>query len=217
MDNDLNINIEGKSRGDSAKRPPIKVRRVSSSALNAPEIDNLNSRRAAGEIKNDANDAENLTPNAPNRTSKRKRERTVAAAATTINNATRRSDFESKTRVLSSRRSKAKRGRDEIKQEKKLGSRIYELKGYTTIGKINRKYQTERQQYLLRKILATIVTIIMLILLFALYNPFKDTQELRRAFGIDNMFEQTTERTRAEKTDPSIEISDDDPETEFNG
>lgn len=70
--------------------------------------------------------------------------------------------------------------------EKKLGHRIYRLKGYTTVDKVNRKYQQQKFQRTLRNLLTTIMIIIVLVILFILYNPFKDKAEWKKITGMDS-------------------------------
>lgn len=67
--------------------------------------------------------------------------------------------------------------------------RVYRLKGYTTVEKINRKRQSEKRQRLLRRALISIIALLTLILLFQLYNPFKDLTEWYRILGVDSFSE----------------------------
>ena len=69
--------------------------------------------------------------------------------------------------------------------------RVYRLKGYTTVAKIDRKRQAERQQRLLRKFLFLIIAALILILMFIMHNPFKDLSELRKIVGIDSVSDLT--------------------------
>lgn len=64
--------------------------------------------------------------------------------------------------------------------------RVYRLKGYTTVAKVNRKYKSEMQQTLLRKALILITILLVIILLYNLYNPFTNTDlgEWYRIIGI---------------------------------
>lgn len=73
--------------------------------------------------------------------------------------------------------------------------RVYRLKGYTTVAKVNRKYASERRQRLLRRILTAIIIILSLILLIQLYNPIKDLSEWYRIIGIDNLSSLTSTGT----------------------
>ncbi len=72
--------------------------------------------------------------------------------------------------------------------------RVYRLKGYTTVAKVNRRFASERRQRILRRILTVIIAILTLILLFKLYNPFTDLDEWSRIFGIDSLGKTTTAR-----------------------
>ena len=75
---------------------------------------------------------------------------------------------------------------------KRIGKeRVYRLKGYTTVAKINRKRHAERQQRFLRKFLFLIIAFLILVLLFTLYNPFKDLSELYRIIGIKDFSDLT--------------------------
>ncbi len=73
--------------------------------------------------------------------------------------------------------------------------KVYRLKGYTTVAKVNRKYASERRQRILRRILTIIIAILTLILLFKLYNPFTDMGEWSRIFGIDSLNKTATSQT----------------------
>lgn len=65
--------------------------------------------------------------------------------------------------------------------------KVYRLKGYTTVAKINRKYQMESQQRFLRQLLLMIGILLTLILLFELYNPIRDLSEWYRIIGIPDL------------------------------
>jgi hypothetical protein len=75
--------------------------------------------------------------------------------------------------------------------EKKLGHRVYRLKGYTTVDKVNRKYQQQTYQRNLRNVLTTLMIAIVLIILFILYNPFKDSDEWKKITGMDSLTGET--------------------------
>lgn len=76
--------------------------------------------------------------------------------------------------------------------QRKAGHRVFRLKGYTTVGKINRKFKQERQQRALRNILTTLMVILLLIILFVIYNPFKDMSEFRKISGEDSLYKKRT-------------------------
>lgn len=75
-----------------------------------------------------------------------------------------------------------------LDDQRKLGARIFKLKSYTTVGKINRKFAQEKQQRLLRNIFSFVLLAIILIVLFVIYNPFTDINDFRKMFGIDSPF-----------------------------
>lgn len=86
--------------------------------------------------------------------------------------------------------------------------RVYRLKGYTTVDKINRKRQSEKRQRLLRRVLISIIALLTLILLFQLYNPFKDMTEWYRILGVDSFSEliETQSTTGSANTTGSFQI-----------
>lgn len=71
---------------------------------------------------------------------------------------------------------------------KRVGqARVYRLKGYTTVAKINRKRQSERQQRFLRRILLILFAFLAAILLINLYNPVRDLSEWYRIIGVKHL------------------------------
>ena len=95
--------------------------------------------------------------------------------------------------------------RQRVRQKQKIRrhsvERVYRLKGYTTVAKINRKRQAERQQRFLRKFLFLIIALLIFIFLFTMYNPFKDLTELYRIIGIDDFSDLTQTIEFTETTD----------------
>ncbi len=86
--------------------------------------------------------------------------------------------------------------------------RVYRLKGYTTVAKINRKRKSEHQQRLLRRVILTIVIVLLVIILFTLYNPIKNIDEWKRILGVNELTDilggNTTAPTTSSTTiDPS--------------
>ena len=81
--------------------------------------------------------------------------------------------------------------------------RVYRLKGYTTVAKVNRKRQSEKRQRLLRRVLISIIALLTLILLFQLYNPFKDLTEWYRILGVDSFSELIENPTATGTSNPS--------------
>jgi hypothetical protein len=73
--------------------------------------------------------------------------------------------------------------------------KVYRLRGYTTIAKVNRKRQSERQQRFLRRVLIFIIVVLIVILLFNLYNPIKDLTEWYRIIGIKDISDLTSSTT----------------------
>ncbi|NLK89599.1 MAG: hypothetical protein GX276_05600 [Clostridiaceae bacterium] len=65
--------------------------------------------------------------------------------------------------------------------------RVYRLKGYTKVAKVNRKYQSERQQNVLRRLLFFVIIVLVIILLVKLYNPIQDLSEWYRILGIQGL------------------------------
>ena len=81
---------------------------------------------------------------------------------------------------------------------KRVGQeRVYRLKGYTTVAKINRKRQSERQQRFLRRVLLVLFGVLLAILLANVYNPIKDFSEWYRIIGVRHLTDTTltTDRT----------------------
>jgi hypothetical protein len=77
--------------------------------------------------------------------------------------------------------------------------KVYRLKGYTTVAKVNRRRQSERQQRFLRRVMVIIIVVLILVLLFNLYNPFRDLHEWYRIIGIHDISE-ITEKTTVKPT-----------------
>ncbi|MDD2533670.1 MAG: hypothetical protein PHC86_03105 [Eubacteriales bacterium] len=91
-------------------------------------------------------------------------------------------------------------GRQTVQAIKRVGQeRVYRLKGYTTVAKINRKRQSERQQRFLRRILLILFGFLLIILLANVYNPIKDFSEWYRIIGVKHITDlQTTTTSIAE-------------------
>lgn len=92
-----------------------------------------------------------------------------------------------------------------LKDQKKLGARIYHLKSYTTVGKINRKFAQDKQQRWLRNVLAFVMLIVILIILFVVYNPVRDIIDFRKMLGLDSPFK--TISTELETVPPNTTVS----------
>jgi len=75
-----------------------------------------------------------------------------------------------------------------VKAIRRVGQeRVYRLKGYTTVAKINRKRQSERQQRFLRRVLLILFAILLAILLMNIYNPIQDLSEWYRIIGVKHL------------------------------
>ncbi len=62
--------------------------------------------------------------------------------------------------------------------------RVYMLRGYTTISRVEKKYNSEQNQRLLRNVLVGAIFALLISLLLILFNPFKDIKEIFRILGI---------------------------------
>lgn len=118
---------------------------------------------------------------------------------------------------------KGQKHKSSLKLRRTGRERVYRLKGYTTVAKINRKRSAERQQRYLRKFLFVFIAVLIIILLFTIYNPFKDLSELKKILGIESVddltkarytvettTEQTTESEFVINTDITTESTDDE-------
>ncbi len=84
----------------------------------------------------------------------------------------------------------ARKPNKKFKPIKRLSrQRVYRLKGYTTVAKINHKRQSERQQRLLRHLLIVFISVLLIMLLFYLYKPVKDLTELYRIIGVKDLYD----------------------------
>ncbi|MGI6327258.1 MAG: hypothetical protein ACOX1U_10025 [Saccharofermentanales bacterium] len=81
--------------------------------------------------------------------------------------------------------------------------RVYRLKGYTTVAKVNRKRQSERQQNVLRRLLFFVIVVLVIILLAKLYNPIQNLSEWYRILGIQDL----SDLLGGQKTTTAIPIS----------
>lgn len=88
--------------------------------------------------------------------------------------------------------------------------KVYRLKGYTTVAKVNRKRQAERQQRLLRRALLFVIVIIAIILMYNYINPFKNIAEWYRFIGISSLAEIITGKTT---TGTTIDLSSETTES----
>lgn len=70
------------------------------------------------------------------------------------------------------------------KTEQEYGARIYQITAYTTVEKIEKKFCSEQRQVILRKILATMIIIMILFILIARHLNFVDKLD-RDKLGYD--------------------------------
>lgn len=64
--------------------------------------------------------------------------------------------------------------------------RVYRLKGYTTVRKVNRKIRAKRAQKRLRNFILFILAVLAAAYLMIRYQPFRDLREFFRIIGIDS-------------------------------
>ncbi len=62
--------------------------------------------------------------------------------------------------------------------------KIYKLRGYTTVSRVNRKISGEQTRRLLRNFLVAAVFVLIIAILLIVFNPLKDIKELFRMIGI---------------------------------
>lgn len=109
----------------------------------------------------------------------------------------RRPDSQSRTMVRAENQSQDLVKRPPKKEKtppirRQTRQRVYRLKGYTTVAKVQRRHQAELQQQLLRKVLLFLGLLLTLIILFQIYNPFRgDRTEWYRIIGISEFAELT--------------------------
>lgn len=70
----------------------------------------------------------------------------------------------------------------EIKNFRK--PKVYRLRGYTTISRVNKKIQAEQNQRLLRNVLVAAIFAMILAILLIIFNPFRDLREILRMIGL---------------------------------
>lgn len=97
--------------------------------------------------------------------------------------------------------------------------KVYRLKGYTTVAKVNRKRQAERQQRLLRRALLFVIVIVAIILMYNYINPFKNIAEWYRFIGVSSLSEIISGKTTGPlittgSPETTIEISESAATTE---
>lgn len=70
----------------------------------------------------------------------------------------------------------------EIKNYKK--PKVYRLRGYTTISRVDKKIRAEQNQRLLRNVLVAAIFAMILAILLIIFNPFRDLREILRMIGL---------------------------------
>lgn len=96
---------------------------------------------------------------------------------------------ESIARTVIKRKELGKNRRSEKKpweSEKQYGAKIYKLSAYTTISKITKKFKEEQRQIILRKIIVTLILIMLFALLLAKFINLGDMGEIQRITGSDD-------------------------------
>ncbi|HHU54170.1 MAG TPA: hypothetical protein GXZ43_08915 [Clostridiaceae bacterium] len=72
--------------------------------------------------------------------------------------------------------------------DRRNGSKVYELVGYTTLSKIHHGIKKEKRQSLLKRILITLMLFIIIVIILYALNPIKDLVDFRRIIGIKSMY-----------------------------
>ncbi|MGI6560019.1 MAG: hypothetical protein ACOX2H_01625 [Saccharofermentanales bacterium] len=98
------------------------------------------------------------------------------------------------------------------------GAKFYELIGYTTSSKIQLRFKREQRQSLLKRILITLILIIIIFLALYIIYPFKNFDDFKRIIGVKSMYgdigiEKTVE-TDSEIDDQTELETDSEPVSE---
>lgn len=107
---------------------------------------------------------------------------------------------------------KAQRARQEQDQKspllaaEKTGAKIYKLVGYTTVGKINRAFEKEHRQRFLKKLLATAIIVLILLIGLIMINPFKSTLDIKRILGLNSKFNNEAYESYKQKEAETISL-----------
>lgn len=94
---------------------------------------------------------------------------------------------------------------EQMQEDLKHGSKLYELIGYTTVGKVNYSLEKEKKQRFLKNTLITFLLIIIMILIILIKNPIKGGIDFKKILGIDSKYkyddmEQTDSINHSEMT-----------------
>ncbi len=76
----------------------------------------------------------------------------------------------------------------QMQEDIKHGAKLYELIGYTTVGKVNYSFEKENKQRFMRNTLITILLVIIIILAILIMNPIKDGVDFNKILGIDSKY-----------------------------
>lgn len=103
---------------------------------------------------------------------------------------------ESIARTVIKRKELGKNRRSEKKpweSEKQNGAKIYKLSAYTTISKITKKFKEEQRQIILRKIIVTLILIMLCAMLVAKFINLGDMREVQRITGDEDFYQNAGE------------------------
>ncbi|MDD7402171.1 MAG: hypothetical protein SPK23_03310 [Eubacteriales bacterium] len=88
------------------------------------------------------------------------------------------------SKLKQERKSGKKKPRLEAWQQEKLkGAKVYKLTAYTTTDNINKRFRSMKRQSILRKVLVTLIIILLLASLIGKYINLSDTSELQMIVG----------------------------------
>lgn len=88
------------------------------------------------------------------------------------------------SKLQQERKSGKKKTRLEAWQQEKLkGAKVYKLTAYTTTDNINKRFRSMKRQSILRKVLVTLIIILLLASLIGKYINLSDTSELQMIVG----------------------------------
>ncbi len=84
--------------------------------------------------------------------------------------------------------------------DQRKGAKVYELVGYTTVGKVDQTFEKRHRQNVLKRFLITILLIIIIFLLFIILNPFKAGTDFNRILGINSKYSDEEMRNQTYNT-----------------
>ena len=71
--------------------------------------------------------------------------------------------------------------------DRRKGSKVYELIGYTTLSKIHHGIKKDNRQSLLKRILIALMLFVIIFIILYVMNPIKDLVDFKRIIGIESM------------------------------